>query len=245
MSHANDTTPFVLDHVALAVASVADVPPILMGELGGREFASGPGVGFRWWQWQFARGGIIEVIEPHGEAGGFVHRFLASRGPGVHHVTFKVPDLASAADGVRNGGVDVVGYDDRFPSWKECFIHPKQAQGIVVQLAEAHPELEPEGWEIPFPKAVAPAANPADVAAIRLSSTSARRARGQWQSLLGGTCDDGGEVLRFHWPESPLSIVVEIDADAPEGPVAIELAEAPSGLPVGTDPVLGVRFARV
>jgi methylmalonyl-CoA/ethylmalonyl-CoA epimerase len=244
MSNSSDSYPFVLDHVAIGVTSAADVSPFLVGELGGREFASGPGAGFQWWQWQFERGGVIEVIEPHGEPGGFVHRFLASRGPGVHHVTFKVPDLAATAAGIRRHGVDVVGYEDSSPAWKEFFIHPKQAQGIVVQLAETHPELEPEGFARPFP-AAATAAEPVDVTAVRLSSTSAQRARDQWATLLGGSCDEKGDVLRFRWPESPLHIVVEIDADAPEGPIAIELTGAPVNLPDGTHPTLGVRFVRV
>jgi len=85
------------DHVAFGVPDAAAVTPFLVGELGGRPFESGPGIEFLWWQWQFARGGAIEIIEPDGPPGGFVHRFLEARGPGVHHVTFKVPDLAAAA----------------------------------------------------------------------------------------------------------------------------------------------------
>ena len=70
--------------------------PWLVGELGGAPFAAGPGLGFRFWQLAFARGGLIEVLEPDGPPDGFLHRFLAARGPGIHHVTFKVPDLRAA-----------------------------------------------------------------------------------------------------------------------------------------------------
>jgi catechol 2,3-dioxygenase-like lactoylglutathione lyase family enzyme len=72
-----------------------------------------------------------------------MYRFLAARGPGIHHVTFNVPDIVAAAERVRRFGYEVVGYNDEFAYWKELFLHPKQALGIVVQLAEEHPM--PEG----------------------------------------------------------------------------------------------------
>ena len=33
-----------------------------------------------------------------------MHRFLAARGPGIHHVTFKVADIVAAAERVRRFG---------------------------------------------------------------------------------------------------------------------------------------------
>ncbi|NNL66418.1 MAG: hypothetical protein HKP30_09265, partial [Myxococcales bacterium] len=121
-----------LDHVALGVSRIADAQPFVAGELGGERFDCGPGMGFQWVQWRFPGGGVIELLEPAGEPGGFLHRFLASRGPGVHHVTFKVPDLEVAAERARDAGYGIVGWFDADPHWKECFLHPKQAQGIVV-----------------------------------------------------------------------------------------------------------------
>jgi hypothetical protein len=55
-----------------------------------------------------------------------------------------VPDLAIAAARVRSLGYDIMCYSDESPDWKECFLHPRRAQGIVIQLAESHLELEPE-----------------------------------------------------------------------------------------------------
>jgi methylmalonyl-CoA/ethylmalonyl-CoA epimerase len=239
--------PYQLDHVALAVSDVAAVTPFLVGELGGRPIGAGPGIEFLWWQWAYGRGGALEVLEPDGPAGGFVHRFLDARGPGVHHVTFKVRDLSVAAARVRSLGFEIVGYNDSIPSWKECFLHPKQAQGIVVQLAEAHPELEPEdanGW--PYPPSPAPAPETADVAGLRLFAASEERARHQWQTTLGGACETSADGLCFHWPGSPLRVAVDVDPAAPEGPVAIELAPPlPGTLPQGPHPLLGVPFVGV
>jgi catechol 2,3-dioxygenase-like lactoylglutathione lyase family enzyme len=237
-------TSFQLDHVAFGVTDVAATTPFLVGELCGRPLASGPGTEFLWWQWEFARGAILEVLQPDGPPGGFVHRFLKSRGPGVHHVTFKVPDLERAAKRVRSLGYEVVGYNVDFPSWKECFLHPKNAQGIVVQLAESHPELEPEDFGgFPFPEAPEATADPANILGLRLNSHSEANARRQWETLLCGSPESTDRGLRFRWPDSPLEILVEIDERAPEGPVAIDLAPpTPTTLPSGQHPVLGIPF---
>jgi len=235
---------YQLDHIAFGVPDVAATTPFLVGELGGRPGGAGPGVEFLWWQWKFARGGTLEMLEPDGPTGGFIHRFLKSCGPGVHHVTFTVPDLEAAAARAGAIGYSVVGYSDASPSWKECFLHPKQAQGIVVQLA---PALQSGGFgAFTFPEAPAPPAEGTDVLGVRLNAHSEENARRQWQELLGGACESTDRGLRFRWPDSPLQIVVAIDASAPEGPTAIEVeSPAAQALPDGPHPILGIPFAHI
>jgi methylmalonyl-CoA/ethylmalonyl-CoA epimerase len=237
---------YILDHVAFGVSNVADVVPFLVGTLGGREFDLGAGVEFRWWQWRFERGGVIEVIQPKGDGSGFVDRFLAARGPGIHHLTFRVPDLPAAAERVKAHGYDVIGYLEASPSWREFFIHPKQAQGIVIQLAETSSEQSPARRDgFVFPDSPEPARAPADIAAIRLRANSAERARQLWGLVLGGASEEDGALLRFRWEESALEVVVQVDAQAPDGPLAIELAAAPEGLcPEDPQPALGARFLK-
>lgn len=233
-----------LDHVALGLPRLADAVPFLAGELGGRAFDGGPGVGFRWVQWRFAGGGVIEALEPEGPPDGFLHRFLAARGPGIHHVTFKVPSLEDAAERARRCGYDVVGWFDAVPAWKECFLHPKQAQGIVVQLAESNPQLEPgpppdwAGWLPEAPRA--PRA--ATVRGVRLSARDEGAARRQWCDALGGQLEaEAPDQLGFSWPGSALRIDVVIRPEAEEGPLSIELAP-PRGWPEGGVKRLGARF---
>lgn len=128
--------PILLDHIAIALPRIADAPAAFVDVLGGVPERTRPAGVFRWASWTFAGGGIIEILEPAGPDG-FRHRFLAARGPGVHHVTFKVPDLAEVCRRAEACGSDIVGRDESDPSWKEAFLHPKQALGIVVQLAES------------------------------------------------------------------------------------------------------------
>jgi methylmalonyl-CoA/ethylmalonyl-CoA epimerase len=239
-----------LDHIAFGVPDVAPAAELLAGHLGGRERGSGPGGGFVFWQWEFAGGGAIEIIVPDGPPDGFLHRFLAARGAGAHHVTFKVPDLHAALDRARAQGYEPVGIDDRWPGWKEAFLHPKQAQGIVVQLAESHPELEADIAAAdfvrpPFPKTRA-APETVTVVGLLLSSRSEERALRQWQSLLGGTPVRERDRLAFRWPESPLRIAVRVQPDAEEGPLALELAARYQlALPEGPHPALSLPLVQV
>jgi catechol 2,3-dioxygenase-like lactoylglutathione lyase family enzyme len=238
-----------LDHIAFGVPDVAPVAELLAGHLGGRERSSGPGSGFVFWQWEFAGGGAIEIILPDGPPGGFLHRFLAERGAGPHHVTFKVPDIYDALDRARAHGYEPVGFDDRFPGWKEAFLHPKQAQGIVVQFAESHPELEEGDWgdavRPPFPP-TSTTSDTAKVVGLLLSARSEERALRQWQMLLGGALARGRDRLVFRWPQSPLRIAVRIAPDAPEGPVALELSAARRlALPEGPHPALALPLVQV
>jgi len=236
-----------LDHVAIGLPRLADAMAFVVGELGGQPTIGGPNVAFRGGQWRFANGALLELIQPSGPPGGFLHRFLAARGPGVHHVTFKVPSLAAAIAHCRALDYEVVGIFDSQPAWKEAFLHPKQAQGIVVQLAEAHPELGDEwhdGWR---PPPAPPAAEePAALLGLRLAARSREKALRQWRDCLGGSCAERDGALVLRWPESPLRLVVEIDAGAEPGPRCLELAaERPLALPAGAHPVLGARFVQV
>jgi methylmalonyl-CoA/ethylmalonyl-CoA epimerase len=247
MPTSDDTLPqYVLDHVAFGVNRIADALPFLVGTLGGDAFEGGPGIGFEGAQWRFAGGGVLELIQPLG-AEGFLHRFLAERGAGVHHVTFKVPSLRAAADRARRFGYDVVGYSEAFAGWKECFLHPRQAHGIVVQLAESDPSSDEgqwgAGWSFP---ASPPRGAPARVVGLRLTMRSADTARRQWGELLGGKESGANGALVFRWPRSPLRIAVDVEPDAPsEGPRCVEVSAAHDlALRDAPVPALGTRFVR-
>jgi hypothetical protein len=236
-----------LDHVAFGAPDVTSVAPFLMGELGGRPLEGGPGGGFGFWQWAFEGGARVEVIAPMGPPGGFLHRFLERHGPSVHHVTFKVPDLDATLEGVRSAGLDVVGYDASNPGWKEAFLHPRQAHGIVVQLAQSEPSLDytiEAGWRFPEAEGVAP--EPVEWRALVLSAHDLGSARRQWGEVLGGTLTDEGGDLRVRWPGSPMAIVVKEQADRAEGPLRIELAsERALTLPGGPHPAFGIEFLQL
>jgi len=233
----------LFDHIAIGVPAMSQAAPFLAGELGGIPDAGYPSGVFRWGTYAYEGGGSIEVLEPLG-ASGFLHRFLAERGPGIHHVTFKVPSLDEACARAEALGYDVVGRDNSDPEWREAFLHPKQALGIVVQLAQPEPS---DGSAPPFtpPPGVPGAPPPVTVLGLRMHCQSRERAIAQWSTVLHGAMANGrrSDTLIFRWPGSPMRLAVDIDPVQNEGPIAIELA-TPRRLtmPMGPHPVLGAVF---
>ena len=229
----------LFDHIAIAVPRLADAEAVLAGELGGRSTFGMTTDEYRFWHWRFEGGGDLEVLEPAG-ADGFLHRFITQRGPGIHHVTFTVPSLAEACDRARTHGYSIVGYDDSDPEWSEAFLHPKQAQGIVVQLAQTNAPPKPE------PPAAHASARPIEVLGLRLSARSRERAHTQWGTVVQGVRADGADgALVYRWPGSFLRLVVEIDPARDEGPLCIEYSSR-RAVPLSDDPhpVLGAVFKR-
>jgi methylmalonyl-CoA/ethylmalonyl-CoA epimerase len=234
------------DHIALAVLHLADVTPFLVGELGGEPAYGARARFFSFYQWRYEGGGRLEILEPSG-ADGFLHRFLAAHGPGVHHVTFRVPDLADTCARAERHGYKIVGYDDSDPHWKEAFLHPKQALGIVVQLAQMSRRTDGKPPVLSTPPAAPPnPPAPVTMLGLRLSARSRERAELQWGELLSGSPSRGerGQLV-YHWERSALAITVEIDSDADEGPLAIEFASTRAvDVPAGAHPILGAPFVR-
>ena len=139
-----------------------------------------------------------------------------------------------------------MGFDDRHPAWLEAFLHPKQAQGIVVQFAESHPELEGPPGEWPFPPTPDERPEPARCVGVRLACSTLERARLQWETLLGGTPAPVDDGVVYRWPDSGLRIHVVEDAAQPEGPLALEFsAPRPLAFPEGPHPVLGLPLVQI
>jgi methylmalonyl-CoA/ethylmalonyl-CoA epimerase len=68
-----------------------------------------------------------------------VGRFLATRGPGVHHVAYRVDDVAAALSRLRSEGVRLVDEVPRRGSRDTmiAFVHPKDMGGVLVELVQA------------------------------------------------------------------------------------------------------------
>lgn len=233
----------LFDHVAIGLSRMADAAPFLSGTLGGVPDAGQLSGVFRWGTYAFAGGGSIEVLEPRGVSG-FLHRFLAERGPGIHHVTFTVPRLDEVCARAEAQGYGIVGRDDSDPFWKEAFLHPKQALGIVVQFAEPGPSPGGPPSMAP-PPGISGAPPPVTVLGVKMRCQSGERAMTQWATVLQGEAADGPRgSLVFSWPGSFMRLAVEIDPVQNEGPIAIEvLSPRRLRLPPEPHPVLGAVFS--
>ena len=67
-----------------------------------------------------------------------VGRFLRTRGPSVHHLAYRVEDVAVALDELRAQGVRLVDDEPRPGSrgTRIAFVHPKDMGGVLVELVQ-------------------------------------------------------------------------------------------------------------
>jgi methylmalonyl-CoA epimerase len=67
-----------------------------------------------------------------------VGTFLAKRGPGVHHVAYRVDDVAATLSHLRSEGVRLVDEEPRRGSRDTliAFIHPKDMGGVLIELVQ-------------------------------------------------------------------------------------------------------------
>lgn len=127
-----------LDHVAIAVRSIATVQP-LFESLVGAESSTRESLPAEFVDVAFigTGPGRIELLEPT-TAGSAVARFLERRGPGLHHLAYRVPDLAATLHRLEAAGVALI---DRTPragahGRRVAFLHPGSTAGVLIELVE-------------------------------------------------------------------------------------------------------------
>lgn len=79
----------------------------------------------------------IELLAPL-EAESPVAKFLAKRGPGIHHICYRVPDLDAAIQACREAGYRLVNDTPRPGAGgrRIAFIHPRATAGILLELTD-------------------------------------------------------------------------------------------------------------
>ena len=79
--------------------------------------------------------GRIELVTPLG-ADTHVGRFLASRGPGMHHVGIGVDDVAAAVSELAAKGAEVIDPEPRpgLGGHLVSFVHPNTLHGVLAEV---------------------------------------------------------------------------------------------------------------
>ncbi len=138
-----------LDHVAVAVRDVEEAKAKLLRIPGARLLGEGEVREERIRVAVVAVGDVeIELMEPTGE--GAVARFLEKRGPGIHHLAWRVEDLARWIQDVKDAGLEVL-YDPPRKGWAGrwvTFLHPRSTGGLLLELCgyeEVRRDAEAEG----------------------------------------------------------------------------------------------------
>jgi methylmalonyl-CoA/ethylmalonyl-CoA epimerase len=82
-------------------------------------------------------GMLLELIAPTSEEASFA-KFLRERGPGMHHVAYRVDDVAAALAEVKASGVQLIDEAPRpgMHGTLVAFLHPKSTMGVLIELVQ-------------------------------------------------------------------------------------------------------------
>lgn len=127
-----------IHHVGVAVAdldeSIALYRAALGAELVHRQLNDNEGL-----EAAFLRtgDGEVELMSPTREDS-FVGKFLAKRGPGLHHVAYGVTDIRKALADARAAGLELIDAEPRMGMHGSliAFVHPKSLGGVLTELVE-------------------------------------------------------------------------------------------------------------
>ena len=127
-----------MDHVAIAVRSLAQALPVYRDVLGlrheGSEEVASQGVATAFLDAGHVHIELLEPLSPDSPVG----RFIESRGEGIHHVAFRVPDAQAALDEARRQGLRLIDEHPR-PGSRGLligFVHPKGTNGVLVEFCQ-------------------------------------------------------------------------------------------------------------
>ncbi len=136
-----------VERIALAVRDLAEAQAFFEDWFGAEfepeEVIEDMGIRYRPFQIGKSR---MEILEPTRDDSPVARFLKAHGGPGVHHITFEVEDLDEAIVELEHRGGRIAYRHTYEPGvtfegqvWREAFIHPKDAFGVLIHLAEKKP----------------------------------------------------------------------------------------------------------
>jgi len=81
---------------------------------------------------------LIELIQPTSEQAAFA-KFLKDKGPGIHHIAYRVEDINAALEQLKARGVRLLDEKPRLGMHNTltAFLHPKNGkQGVLMELVQ-------------------------------------------------------------------------------------------------------------
>jgi methylmalonyl-CoA/ethylmalonyl-CoA epimerase len=129
---------YELDHIAIAVESLekgrifyealglgpmdVEIVPTERVKTGFLELANGP------------RLELLEATDPESP----IAKFLAKRGPGIHHICLRVRDIRAVMASLQDKGIQLIDKEPK-PGAHGClvaFVHPKSTGGVLLELSQ-------------------------------------------------------------------------------------------------------------
>src|SRR5438067_437727 len=140
-----------LDHTAICVkdmgASIALIEELLGQKCAHREMVAAQKVSAAFFD--FPNGASLELVSPEESLGGNpgLAKFLEKRGDALHHLALRVRDIDGLLRRLDASGVPLIDKVSRpgARGHKVAFLHPKAFGGTLLELVEAHEDVDPQG----------------------------------------------------------------------------------------------------
>ena len=80
-------------------------------------------------------GSEVELVRPTSDDSG-IAKYLAKRGPGMHHICLEVDDIEGMMAQLKSKGIRLINEEPRLAAdgKKYAFIHPESTAGVLVEL---------------------------------------------------------------------------------------------------------------
>jgi methylmalonyl-CoA/ethylmalonyl-CoA epimerase len=125
-----------ISHIGIAVRALGESAPLFEQILGLSEVPVDDAEGAKIRGFD-AAGSLIELLEAESDTTP-IGKFVAKRGPGIHHICFSVDDLEGTLVRCRESGLQLIDESPRIGAEGKriAFIHPRSTGGILVELSE-------------------------------------------------------------------------------------------------------------
>jgi methylmalonyl-CoA/ethylmalonyl-CoA epimerase len=142
-----------IDHISIAVKDYKKALHFFQDILGAISGAGAEDHDMKYFWQIFSLGDLsrLELIYPTGQGSFLDNFFKKNKSGGLHHISLQTPDMQKATQTLEENGIPYFGYNEHGDFWKEIFIHPKDAFGVLIQIAE----FNPDDWlnkSVVFPK---------------------------------------------------------------------------------------------
>lgn len=138
---------YTVEHIGIAVKSLEESDPLFRRLLDAspykHEEVPDQGVITSFFQAGQTKIELLEATHPDSP----IAKFIERKGEGIHHIAFEVQDIRSEMNRLKAEGFQLlqdepsIGADNKWV----CFIHPRSAIGVLVEICQTIPETELTG----------------------------------------------------------------------------------------------------
>ena len=128
-----------LEHIGIAVRSIEDSNELFEKLLGKKHYkieeVAGENVLTSFFKTGKSKVELLEATSPDSA----IAKFIDKRGEGIHHVAFEVKDIRKEMQRLEEEGFRLLNKEPKQGADNKlvCFIHPKSANGVLVELCQS------------------------------------------------------------------------------------------------------------